>query len=144
MSESKSTRFQFNFAGVEIEIQGNQEFVNKMYRKILADVEQARVVENLESEGVDIVDPTDGSLSKNIIWIHKCSQMMNKIYMSTHNDLKNQPILDALDLHGVGVIYCDRNSISNILPKREEGHTLWAELTTQGKIQIANSQDAKK
>lgn len=142
MSESKSTRFQFKFAGVEIEIHGKPPFVNKMYRTILADVEKARKLENL-----DLTDPdptNDESLSKKIIWIHKCTQMMNKIYMTTLSDLQPQPVLKALDLGGVGVIYCDRESLSDVLPEHQEGQTLWAELTSLGKIEIANSQDSEK
>ncbi len=140
MSESKSTQFQFKFAGVEIEIKGEPGFVNRMYRTILADVERARTFEDFHlSEVAD-----DDSLSKKIIWIHRCSEMMNKIYMSTLRELKQNKTLQMLDLQGVGVIYCDPKALGAVLKNHEEGQTLWAELTTQGKLKIAKSTGEKQ
>ncbi len=138
MSENKSTRFQFNFAGVEIELEGKDEFVIEMYQKILSDVERAQGEMRLDSDTTN-----DNSLSKKIIWIHKCTPMMKKVYMSSGDELKKQPLLNFIDLQGVELIYCDEDAFPSILPEEFAGNTLWAELTTKGKMSIANKQDGK-
>ena len=42
MSQDQHTRFQLTFNGISLELHGEKEFVEEMYREVMADLEEAR------------------------------------------------------------------------------------------------------
>jgi len=149
MSEEKTTHFQFNLEGIELEISGEQSFVELMYRRIMRDIEEAR---SLPASGSSKVSRATQPLpaapkavkqvrkeSRPVIWVHRCTEMMHKIYMSSPEDIARAPLFRSLESDWISVIYTNEHAITHVIPNVEAGHTLWAELTDAGRARIKNA-----
>ena len=145
MSDENTTHFQFTLGRLSIELSGEKEFVERAYKMLMADVEAARAL-----RGVPLPEPIEASEAEDdnaepveprkIVWVHRCSEMMHKIYMSTANELSRNKFFRLFDLEGVNVVYTERDAVEAVLPGIEKGLTLWAELTSKGRQKIAEAQ----
>ena len=75
-----------------------------------------------------------------VVWVHRCGEMMHKIYMSSPKEIARAQILRSLDTNLLNVVFAEEDLIALILPAVERGHTLWAELTEAGRRRIASAQ----
>lgn len=142
MSDENSTHFQFRLGGIELEISGDREFVEKMYGRVMRDIEAARrtVAESMDA---DQKGAADSSLrEKQILWVHRCSPMMHKIYMSSPAELDKSPLMRQFETTNVSILFADKGVFERILPSVEKGATLWAELTERGRQRIAEASTA--
>jgi len=134
MSENNSTQFQFRLGGIELEIAGDRQFVEQMYSRVMRDIEAAR--KSLADEDGD--DPQAAWLrEKQILWVHRCSPMMHKIYMSSPAELDKSPLMRQFETTHINIVFADRAVFGRVLPSVEKGATLWAELTERGRRRIA-------
>lgn len=133
MSDENSTHFQFRLGGIELEISGERTFVEKMYQRVMRDIEQARrqVVPPPADES------SSAEVESRIVWVHRCSSMMHKIYMSSPTELSRASLLRCIDPSSVKILYAEKDVFEHILPNGGRGQTLWAELTERGRRRIA-------
>lgn len=141
MSDENTTHFQFSLAAIQLEITGDRDFVERMYRTIMQDIEEARKA----PADIPSTSPKQAPRSKTVdidrqvIWVHRCSEMMHKIYMSSPEEVSRAHLLRNIDSTRLAVVYASDQCIDMILPKVEKGHTLWAELTEKGKQRIQSA-----
>lgn len=139
MSADESIRFEFNFEGIKIEISGESDFVDTLYRDLMRDIQAARQdldaadQENLPDQQIEqiVVTPEQAP-----VWVHRCSDMMRKIYMSTLAELEGSPLRNALDFGAVRTFYCDDAVFNAFFPGLSDNRTIWAELTDEGQRTI--------
>jgi len=142
MSDENTTHFQFSLAAIQLEISGERDFVERMYRTIMQDIEEARKA----PADIPFAAPREApraktvAIDRQVIWVHRCSEMMHKIYMSSPEEVSRAHLLRNIDSTRLAVVYASDECIDMILPKVEKGHTLWAELTAKGKQRIQNAQ----
>ncbi len=136
-----TTQFQFSLAGIELEISGERKFVEKFYRRIMKDIEASRTWIAAEpSAEEDDPRPRSHETDEPVIWVHRCTDMMHKIYMSSPREVSRARVLRAVDTDHVSVVFADDHMVEKVLPAVERGHTLWAELTEAGRRRIAEAQ----
>ncbi len=157
MSEKKTTHFQFSLGNIELEISGEREFVERMYRMIMRDIESSRGTdeefretirttqkltgvqpESKEDTKKAILD-THGRGERPVVWVHRCGDMMHKIYMSSPQEMAKAEILRIFDTDWLGVVFANDDAINRVLPAVDRGQTLWAELTPEGRRRIAQA-----
>ncbi len=145
MSDENSTHFQFALAGIELEISGDRKFVERMYRTIMHDIELARKGETPKGPPPEVQEERRreqiDKKKREVVWVHRCSEMMHKIYMSSPTEIARSPLLRAFDTSKLGVVYAEKALVGMVLPKTERGQTLWAELTEAGRRRIAQAND---
>lgn len=143
MSDENSTHFQFRLGGIELEIEGDREFVERMYHRVMRDIETVRkrvAAQRAEERLSPPVAPDDDSIRRRqILWVHRCTPMMHKIYMSAPVEVDESPLLRMIDTTKVSVIFADRDAFDNVLPGGGRGQTMWAELTEKGRQRIAEA-----
>jgi hypothetical protein len=143
MSDENTTHFQFSLATIQLELSGDREFVERMYRTIMRDIEEARSVEPSaiapKNETPQEKRTRTVPIDRQVVWVHRCSEMMHKIYMSSPEELSRAHLLRTIDPTRLSVVYAADECIDMILPKVEQGHTLWSELTEKGKAKIQSA-----
>lgn len=159
VSEAEETKFQLSLNGISLEVSGEREFVEEMYRAIMADIEEARrrlhqgVVTGLSSSSAPAVSakPAQNTPAKvspstkqrqnfeQVVWVHRCTSLVNKIYMASPRDLHRTKVLSKLNINHLATLYVEDKLMTRILPQFEKGQTLWAELTTAGRAKIAEA-----
>ena len=135
MSDENSTQFQFRLGGIELEIEGERAFVEKMYSRVMRDIEAARHVIAKSSDA----NPGLAARQRQITWVHRCSPMMHKIYMSSPAQLDKSPLMRSIETSAVNIVFADKSVFERVLPSIEKGATLWAELTARGRKRIAEA-----
>ena len=142
MSDENTTHFQFSLAAIQLEISGDRDFVERMYRTIMQDIEEARKAPSevpAPASSKEAPRAKTVEIDRQVIWVHRCSEMMHKIYMSSPEEVSRAHLLRNIDATRLAVVYASDHCIDLILPKVEKGHTLWAELTEKGKQRIQNA-----
>jgi len=142
MSTDKTDHFQLNLNGIQLEISGERSFVQHMYREVMRDLEEARrrALEAKRRSGNKKKRVQRRSNPEaNVVWLHRVSDMVHKIYMASHNDLDDSPLFDVLDRSALGTLYVEDNLLPRALPRFARGQTLWAELTSVGRRKIAEA-----
>lgn len=159
VSEAEETKFQLSLNGISLEVSGEREFVEEMYRAIMADIEEARrrlhqgAMTKLTSPSAPVADnkpaksaPVKVSASskqrqnfEQVVWVHRCTSLVNKIYMASPRDLRRTKVLSKINLDHLATLYVEGKLMTRILPQFERGQTLWAELTTAGRAKIAEA-----
>lgn len=130
MSSEESVRFQFNFRGVQVEISGERRFVDEMYQELMRDIEAARLGASERKDEFRLPD------DEGLVWVHRCSDMMRKIYMATTDDIGFTLLSNSLDARRLNSIYVDKHIFDQFMPNVAKERTLWAELTEEGKRTI--------
>jgi hypothetical protein len=131
--DEETIQFQFNFRGIEVEIAGDRRYVDTMYQDLMGDIEAARRAAAERNEVLEVPD------EESVVWVHRCSEMMRKIYMVTSDDLNLTALSNALDPKAIGMLYVDKYVFDDLLPNIANDRTLWAELTEKGREKINNS-----
>ena len=147
MSDDNSTHFQFSLGNIELEISGDRDFVEKMYRMIMRDIETSRKLDGATEEAKPQLAPPefpsdlpfDRHRERPVVWVHRCSTMMHKIYMSSPEEIAKSPLLRVFDADWLSVVFAQDSLIRRVLPTVEDGQTLWAELTPEGRRKIAQA-----
>jgi len=143
MSTDKTDHFQLNLNGIQLEISGERSFVQHMYREVMRDLEEARrralEAKRRGPRGKKKRVSRRERPEPNVIWLHRVSDMVHKIYMASHSDLDDSPLFDVLDRSVLGTLYVEDNLLPRALPRFARGQTLWAELTSVGRRKIAEA-----
>lgn len=143
-----ATQFRFDFGGVKLVLSGDREFVERMYQKVMQDVQVAR--ERVKARPASASSSTSAQekqileRKKPSIWVHRCGDMMRKIYMATREDVGRSPLGQILDPSAFEKLYMDRDVFPHFFPELEGGYTLWAEFTTVGRQKIAEATSPKR
>lgn len=145
---SEQTQFRLNLNGISLELEGDRAFVDAMYRDIMRDIEEAKR-RNTTRQKRDAKRsgkhrrPSKGAAPQpqqdGIIWVHRCSTLVHKIYMAGPQDLQGSAVLRNVDPEGLGTLYIEHSLLPKLMPRFERGQTLWAELTPSGRERIANA-----
>ncbi len=153
MSQDQHTRFQLTFNGISLELHGEKEFVEEMYREVMADLEEARA-RNARGEmpstapvsAKQAKTPTAAAKKKaterpleHVIWLHRCTPLVNKIYMASPSDVRKTKRLNAFVPEEIATLYVEGKLLTDVMPQFDRGQTLWAELTTAGRKKIAEA-----
>ena len=144
MSDEKTTRFHFVLSGVELEIAGDRGFVEAMYKQIMQDIEEARqaVASGRRPQGAEApASPKRRARAiggRKVVWIHRTSEMMHKIYMSSPDEISAAPVLRNFDTSRIAAIYAEKELV-RLVVRDDPGQTLWAELTEAGRRKIAEA-----
>ncbi|RAL25517.1 hypothetical protein DL240_04720 [Lujinxingia litoralis] len=142
MSKSDTTHFHFDFGGITLELSGERTFVEKMYKQVMRDVAEAR------SQAPPAAAPAQsgskgrvqaGPARRRSVWVHRCSELMRKIYMATPADVSASVVGKVIDSEPVAVIYVDKDAFGGVFPQMDDGQTLWAEFTAAGKEKVAEA-----
>ena len=163
---SDPTRFQLSLHGIKLELEGDREFVDAMYRDIMRDIEEARrrmlsgKPSGLERSVTRALAPksapAQGILRRpkkhsvggevatagrdgHVVWIHRCAQLVHKIYMAAPRDLAQLPLMHHVNVSQIATAYIEDKLLSELMPRFDKGQTLWAELTRDGRRQIAEA-----
>jgi hypothetical protein len=80
----------------------------------------------------------------NVVWIHRCNDLVHKIYMANHNDLRTHEVFGLIRPEQLGILYIEDPLLNQLLPRFEMGQTLWAELTPAGRKKIAEAASAPR
>ncbi|MBA2661414.1 MAG: hypothetical protein H0U74_03915 [Bradymonadaceae bacterium] len=143
--EEDFTHFQFDFGGISLELSGERAFVEQMYRQIMNDVELVRTGRHRAPETVPVGAATVARAPEpQVLWIHRCSEMMRKIYMATTDDIDETFLAKVLNSAHIGVLYIDKGIMHNTLSNLEKGNTLWAEFTEAGRQKLAEVSKANR
>lgn len=137
MTDEDRTHFQFKFRGVEVEISGTRDYVDSMYQILMRDMEAARRGALEELEPLEIDD------EERLLWVHRCSDMMHKIYMAAPSTIRNSVLGRAMNPEGVDTFYAQKHAFDKLLSSFAGDRTLWAELTAEGRKTIDKA-DSKK
>lgn len=150
MTEEDLTHFHFDFGGITLELSGERHFVEKMYRQVMKDVEAARAMPAAlptppaASQGgpfhggeASETKSEDPHSMHQAIWVHRCSEMIRKIYMTTQHEINKSIIGRCIDPRAIGVLFVDKGVLEKILLDLDKGQTLWAEFTPAGRQKIA-------
>ena len=136
------SHFQFECEGIEVEISGDWRYVEKMYRRIMRDIDAARPrEESIQSQGPE--GPRTKTPSDHVVWIVRFDPMMRRIYMTESKDMQASAVTRRLDPERIGTLYVEKETFKELFPhihQREE--TLWAELTEEGRRRISQSSDS--
>lgn len=158
MSSDDTTHFQLNVNGISLELSGEREFVQQMYQQIMRDLEVARD-RMIARQSELIADDRSATAVKRrikarktpipeqdnqVIWLHRCNDMVHKIYMASADDIRASPLFGLLDPSAIGTLYVRDPLLARALPRFERGQTLWAELTAAGRRKIAEATGAYK
>lgn len=138
MADEKETHFHFDFGGITLEVSGGRDFVQEMYQKVMKDVADARRSAQAANRKASKKVSSKGPTKKPSVWVHRCSEMMRKIYMASQDDISASPICDIVDVDVVSGIYVDKGLFELFFPKLDDGQTLWAEFTAVGRKKIAD------
>ncbi len=137
MADDEATRFRVNFGGIVLQLTGQREFVERMYRQVMKDVEEARNQARIERGRVEMPEPLEDK--KPTVWLHRCGSMMRKIYMASVDDIASSPLDDFFEMTELNNIYVHRDTFTSCFGHLEGGHTLWAEFTDIGREKIAEA-----
>lgn len=145
MTDEDLTHFHFDFGGITLELSGERQFVEKMYRQVMKDVEAARAAGALSPISQEASEVSEVSEAKfedphgmhQAVWVHRCSEMMRKIYMTTQHEINKTIVGRCIDPRAVGVLFVDKGVLEKVFPELEKGQTLWAEFTPAGRQKIA-------
>lgn len=151
MSQDQHTRFQLTFNGISLELHGEKEFVEEMYREVMADLEEARA-RNARGELPMGAAPGASSSKReqpkkksaerpleHVIWLHRCTPLVNKIYMASPTDVRKTKRMSAFIPEEIATLYVEGKLLTEVMPQFDRGQTLWAELTTAGRQKIAEA-----
>lgn len=145
MSKTDTTHFHFDFGGIILELSGERAFVEKMYKQVMRDVAEARSgtqapkKSDAKAGGGGRGSMQAGPSKRRSVWVHRCSDLMRKIYMATPSDVSASILGKSIDSEPVGVIYIDKGAFNGIFPEMDGGQTLWAEFTAAGKRKLAEA-----
>lgn len=140
----KKTQFRLNLNGIVLDLEGDRAFVEEMYKEIMRDIEEAkRRNERVNQTPAERKRAKRKPKQESVLWIHRCSPLVHKIYMASPDDLEESPILSHIDHTKLGTLYIDHALLSKLMPQFDRGQTLWAELTPAGRERIANAQGPK-
>ncbi|MFU8802338.1 MAG: hypothetical protein ACNA8W_00875 [Bradymonadaceae bacterium] len=131
--EEGRTHFNFDFGGITLELSGDRRFVEKLYRRVMKDVEYVRAGHHEVAKHTEEEAPT----LQNAVWVHRCSEMMRKIYMTTQAEVGQSILAGCITPDLMGVVYVDKGVMDRVFPELEKGQTLWAEFTPAGRERIA-------
>lgn len=134
MGADESVRFEFNFQGIKIELSGERGFVDALYRDLMRDIETAR--QKIEEPERKIRARAAAAAAHAPVWVHRCSEMMRKIYMSNISEMSDSPLGKALNYEGVRTFYADEDVFNTFFPALSDNRTMWAELTDEGQRTI--------
>jgi len=97
MNQEK-TQFRLNLNGISLELEGEKAFVEQMYRDIMKDIEEAR----RRNKAIAIKASGSKASAKeaealrhrarrdSVVWIHRCSELVHKIYMASPEDKRHR------------------------------------------------------
>lgn len=139
MAYDEKTHFRFDFGGIKLELSGDREFVEKMYRQVMEDVEEARRKNKQQKAAGIPADGNDADEEKESVWVHRCGDMMRKIYMIARHELKPMMLNRVINPRAVDNIYVEKKAFEKLFPDLENGYTLWAEFTSTGRERIADA-----
>lgn len=140
--DEKVTHFRFDFGGVRLELSGEREFVQEMYKEVMRDVESAR--ESLKEEkGGAGQTGKEAPKKKPSIWLYRASDLIRKIYMISREDVQSSVLGQTLDASELSGVFIDKEIFSEFFPGMDSGHTLWAEFTAEGRELIAEATEGK-
>lgn len=181
VSSQDITRFQLSLHGIVLELEGERDFVDEMYRDIMRDIEEARArqlagkpsgLERTGNPGAGSSrrsalpsvpsfshgdhgledQPTEVShdararklrsspqRNEHVIWLHRCSKLVHKIYMAAPRDLNKLGVFHNINVSQAATVYIEDGLLSELLPQFDKGQTLWAELTRAGRKKIAEA-----
>lgn len=137
MAGDDDTRFHFDFGGITLELSGKRPFVEQMYRRVMEDVETVRRRVREDKAAGGKVAPAQARRPS--VWVHRCSDMMRKIYMVSHDDVVASSLDEICDMGAVKNVYIAKNVFQKFFPDLEDGQTLWAEFTSVGREKIAEA-----
>ena len=138
MAYDEETKFRFDFGGIKLEVSGDREFVERIYRQVMEDVEEAR--RRNRAEELDSPRKLDGDEEdKEALWVHRCDDMMRKIYMVSRDDLTLKMLNRVVNPRALENIYVEKQAFEKLFPDLENGYTLWAEFTSTGRERIAKA-----
>ncbi len=133
MADDDHTHFRFDFGGITLELEGKRPFVERMYRRVMQDVVEAR----RQTEGEEKSSPSKKLLEKKpSVWVHRCSDMMRKIYMVSRADIGESALGEFTDVEAIGNVYIQKGLLADFFPEIKDGQTLWAEFTPVGRKKI--------
>lgn len=143
MNQEK-TQFRLNLNGISLELDGERSFVEEMYRRIMQDIEEAR--RRNKAAGASKSASTSKSPAKSakprrdaVVWIHRCSELVHKIYMASPDEFSSLRQLQCFDPEQIGTMYVSDKLLPKLMPQFDKGQTLWAELTPAGRQKIASA-----
>lgn len=146
MNQEK-TQFRLNLNGISLELEGEKAFVEQMYRDIMKDIEEAR----RRNKAIELKSSASKASAKeaealrhrarrdSVVWIHRCSELVHKIYMASPEDLGQLRQIQAIDTEKIATLYIDDKLLPKLMPQFDKGQTLWAELTPAGRHKIASA-----
>lgn len=134
MGDDEQISLRFECQGIQLELSGRREFVEPMYQQLMDDIQQARRTVRDRNQQVDIPEPEPGK--KPSAWVHRCGELMHKIYMLSKIDLQSTPIADLFDLRELSNIYAEQELFTEVFDGLDGRDTLWAEFTPVGRRKI--------
>ena len=129
--------FCVDFGGVELELSGDREFVETMYQRVLADIERAR--RRIDDRRAQIKMPELEDGKRPSVWLHRCGELMRKIYMASRHDLERSAIGELFEVEQLTDIYLEEPVFAEFFEHLEGDNTLWAEFTEVGRDKIASA-----
>lgn len=169
MAAQELTRFQLNLHGIALELEGERDFVDEMYREIMRDIEEARArflagkpsgleikippksgkkkglrappvppLPSLGEEPTELIEK-EHRPAEHVIWLHRCSSLVHKIYMTHRRELNGVAPFHRINTVFIKTAYIEDDLLSSLLPRYDKGQTLWAELTRAGREKIAEA-----
>ena len=153
MSDKEHTRFRLNLPHFSIELSGDREFVEELYRKVYRDL--LPLIEAGANSGATIPvtqsAPAQTSAStipagpeassklprNDYTWIYNCTPHYNKVYVVENQLIWHTYYGRILDPRRLRRIYVDRERKSKLFHELAAGNrTLWAEITPEGRRMI--------
>ncbi len=141
----EATRFTLSFNGISIEIEGDKDFVEEMYREVMADIEEAkrRIGNTIGARSgaakASAKTPKLPTPQERVIWVYRCNPLVHKIYMTSVLVVAENPAFEAFEPQQLNAVYVEEPLLTKLMPQFNKGQTLWAELTAHGREKIAEA-----
>lgn len=141
MSDDDDARFRFNFGELTLELSGEREFVERMYHRVMRDVEEVRIRCEAKLDPDEVIQERD---QKTSVWLHRCGSMMRKIYMAARKDIMDTALGEVIDADEIRSVYLDKEAFAHFFRELEHGYTLWAEFTSVGREKIEEATEVTR
>ncbi|MDX9719950.1 MAG: hypothetical protein RBU37_04320 [Myxococcota bacterium] len=146
MDDSNYTRFRLNLAQFSVELAGEKNFVEELYRKVYRDL---LPLINTPKPGPEAITPqpvdNKANPGQDYTWIYSCTPHYNKVYVVENSVLVHSIFGRHLDPRRLRRIYLDRANSPLFRDLASGNRTLWAEITPEGRrmIEAAAQRGAK-
>lgn len=135
MADDAELTLKFECGGATVELSGDRKFVERMYRRLMDDIEEAR--RRVRDRAGEVEIPTPEKKKRPTAWVSRCGEMMRKVYMFSESELESTPLEGIVDLEELSTVHVSREVFSRFFCDHENKKTLWSKFAPEAREKLA-------